>query len=110
MPMASEWRQCVLALVPMAPSQDTSLPADSQRLCGHCPERQSVFVEDRPGHDRRYAIDSSRVRKEFGWRPTVDLHEGPGRTVRWYLRNRWWWQRIGDRGFEDSRRQGRPDT
>ena len=65
-----------------------------------------AFVADRPGHDRRYAIDSSRVRREFGWRPSLDLHEGLGRTVRWYLENRWWWQGIRDGGFEDQRRQG----
>ena len=44
-----------------------------------------AFVADRPGHDRRYAIDSSRIREELGWRPAFDLHEGLGRTVRWYL-------------------------
>ena len=65
-----------------------------------------AFVADRPGHDRRYAIDSSRVRRELGWQPTVDLHEGLGRTVRWYLENRWWWQEIRKDGFEDRRRQG----
>ena len=64
------------------------------------------FVTDRPGHDRRYAIDSSRVRRELGWRPSVDLHEGLGRTVRWYLENRWWWQAIREGDFEDGRRQG----
>ena len=64
------------------------------------------FVADRPGHDRRYAIDSSRVRRELGWQPTVDLHEGMDLTVRWYLENRWWWQGIRDGGFEDHRRQG----
>ena len=68
-----------------------------------------AFVADRPGHDRRYAINSGRVRQEFGWRPTLDLHEGLGRTVRWYLENRWWWQGIRDGGFEDRRRQGRHD-
>ena len=68
-----------------------------------------TFVADRPGHDRRYAIDASRVRREFGWRPTLGLHEGLGRTVRWYLENRWWWQRIREGGFEDRRRQGRHD-
>ena len=65
-----------------------------------------TFVEDRPGHDRRYAIDSARVRRELGWAPAIDLHEGLGRTVRWYLANRRWWQAIRDGGFEDRRRQG----
>ena len=64
------------------------------------------FVADRPGHDRRYAIDSSRARRELGWRPTVDLRKGLGLTVRWYLENRWWWQGIRTGGFEDCRRQG----
>ena len=68
-----------------------------------------AFVPDRPGHDRRYAIDSSRVRSELGWRPTLDLHEGLGRTVRWYLENRWWWLGIREVGFDDGRRQGRRD-
>lgn len=65
-----------------------------------------TFVVDRPGHDRRYAIDSSRMRHELGWRPELDLHEGLGRTVRWYLENRWWWQAVREGGFEDGRRQG----
>ena len=64
------------------------------------------FVPDRPGHDRRYAIESSRVRRELGWRPSVDLQEGLDLTVRWYLENRWWWQGIRNRGFEVHRRQG----
>ena len=68
-----------------------------------------TFVADRPGHDRRYAIDSTRVREELGWRPAFDLHESLGRTVFWYLENRWWWQAIRAGGFEDRRRQGRPD-
>ena len=64
------------------------------------------FVADRPGHDRRYAIDSGRMRRELGWQPTLGLHEGLGRTVHWYLENRWWWQGIREGGFEDRRRQG----
>ena len=65
-----------------------------------------AFVTDRPGHDRRYALDSGRIRRELGWRPAVDLDEGLGRTVRWYLENRGWWQGLRDGGFEDRRRQG----
>lgn len=65
-----------------------------------------TFVPDRPGHDRRYAIDSERVRRELGWRPALDLQAGLERTVRWYLDNRWWWQGVRAGGFEDRRRQG----
>ena len=67
------------------------------------------LVADRPGHDRRYAIDSGRVRRELGWQPSLDLHEGLGRTVRWYLENRRWWERLREGGFEDRRRQGLRD-
>ena len=49
-----------------------------------------TFVKDRPGHDRRYAIDCSRLKNELGWRQTVDFAEGLRRTVRWYLSNMDW--------------------
>ena len=67
------------------------------------------FVADRPGHDRRYAIDSTRMRRDLGWQPSLGLHEGLGRTVRWYLENRRWWERLRESGFEDRRRQGLGD-
>lgn len=50
------------------------------------------FVEDRPGHDRRYAIDASRLRGELGWAPSQDFATGLARTVDWYLANRSWWE------------------
>ena len=53
-----------------------------------------TFVADRPGHDRRYAIDPSRIRDELGWRPSVTVEEGLRRTVEWYLANRDWWQPL----------------
>ena len=52
------------------------------------------FVADRPGHDRRYAIDPARVRDELGWRPSVTVEEGLRRTVAWYLENRDWWEPL----------------
>ena len=56
-----------------------------------------TFVTDRPGHDRRYAIDPTRIRTELGWRPSVTVEEGLRRTVEWYLSNRDWWQPLLDR-------------
>ncbi|MEN8182359.1 MAG: dTDP-glucose 4,6-dehydratase [Myxococcota bacterium] len=53
-----------------------------------------TFVEDRPGHDRRYAIDASRIRRELGWRPRHDLASGLARTVRWYLEHRDWCEAV----------------
>ena len=57
-------------------------------------DRLIEFVTDRPGHDRRYAIDASRIRDELGWEPEVTLEDGLRRTVRWYLEHEAWWQRI----------------
>jgi dTDP-glucose 4,6-dehydratase len=53
-------------------------------------EALKTFVADRPGHDRRYAIDSSKIRQELGWRPAHDLDAGIATTVRWYLEHREW--------------------
>jgi len=58
---------------------------------------QIVFVTDRPGHDARYAIDSSRIRDELNWRPSVTFEEGLARTVQWYLDNEPWWRALQDR-------------
>mgnify|MGYP006283042313 FL=1 len=52
------------------------------------------FVTDRPGHDRRYAIDASRIRDETGWRPQVPFSDGIGQTIAWYLANREWLDAI----------------
>ena len=61
----------------------------------HRPHRKLIaYVEDRPGHDLRYAIDDSKLRREFGWRPRESLESGLRKTVRWYLDNRDWWEPI----------------
>ncbi|MCX6171138.1 MAG: dTDP-glucose 4,6-dehydratase [Ignavibacteriales bacterium] len=52
------------------------------------------YVKDRPGHDRRYAIDSSKIQNELGWKPTVQFEQAIGDTIDWYLQNKNWWQRI----------------
>jgi dTDP-glucose 4,6-dehydratase len=57
-------------------------------------ERLIRFVTDRPGHDARYAIDASKIGRELGWKPRHALEEGLRDTVRWYLDNRAWWERV----------------
>ena len=58
------------------------------------PRELIEFVDDRPGHDRRYAMDISLAQKELSWSPDVDFETGMERTVKWYLENQSWWQRI----------------
>jgi dTDP-glucose 4,6-dehydratase len=57
-------------------------------------ERLISFVEDRPGHDFRYAIDPAKIETELGWKPKHNFDQGLRATVRWYLDNRGWWERI----------------
>jgi dTDP-glucose 4,6-dehydratase len=68
------------------------------RLCpdlAHSPCRQLIqFVRDRPGHDRRYAIDASKIQRELGWKPLQNFESGLDQTVAWYLANRTWVERI----------------
>ncbi len=60
----------------------------------HKPKSLIQYVPDRLGHDRRYAIDASKIRKCLGWRPAMDFHSGLRYTVQWYLDNAWWWQKL----------------
>jgi len=57
-------------------------------------ESMLEYVTDRPGHDRRYAIDASKIETELGWRPQMDFMEGLRQTVQWYINNQSWWQAI----------------
>ena len=65
-----------------------------EMLGGGPREELITFVKDRPGHDRRYAIDATRIREELGWRPRHTFAEGLRATVRWYLDNEEWLQRC----------------
>jgi dTDP-glucose 4,6-dehydratase len=66
-------------------------------------ERLITFVPDRPGHDRRYAIDCSKIEHELGWKPEHDFETGLAKTAQWYLTNRAWWQAILERGYTANR-------
>lgn len=66
-------------------------------------EKLIEFVTDRPGHDLRYAVDCSKIERELGWRPSVDIQEGMSKTVDWYLENQIWIDRIRERGFDSTR-------
>jgi len=52
------------------------------------------YVKDRPGHDRRYAIDSTKIEVELGWKPKFNFADAVSRTIKWYLDNKQWWKRI----------------
>ncbi len=52
------------------------------------------YVKDRPGHDRRYAIDSTKIQEELGWKPEYTFETGISETIKWYLENKEWWKRI----------------
>jgi dTDP-glucose 4,6-dehydratase len=58
------------------------------------PESLIRFVKDRPGHDRRYAMDFSKLKKELGWQPEITFEEGIQQTIIWYIEHHAWWQRI----------------
>jgi dTDP-glucose 4,6-dehydratase len=58
------------------------------------PETLIKYVKDRPGHDRRYAIDSTKLRQELGFKPHTDFAQGMEETVKWYVEHRGWWERI----------------
>jgi dTDP-glucose 4,6-dehydratase len=73
------------------------------RTGGGSHAEQITFVDDRPGHDRRYAIDTSKIRNELGWRPRVAFEEGIEQTVRWYLDRRDWWEPILARRYDTGR-------
>ncbi|HZI30344.1 MAG TPA: dTDP-glucose 4,6-dehydratase [Gemmatimonadaceae bacterium] len=61
------------------------------------------FVADRPGHDLRYAIDSSKLERELGWRPRETFDSALRKTVRWYLENRQWWERVRSGTYRGER-------
>jgi dTDP-glucose 4,6-dehydratase len=78
---------------------------DARRPLANGRTRESLitFVKDRPGHDRRYAIDASRIRSELGWAPAESFESGIARTVDWYLANQAWVERVLDGSYRMQR-------
>jgi dTDP-glucose 4,6-dehydratase len=88
---------CICDLVDQAFRSDSTLSARFPR----CPAARGAsvrclktFVEDRPGHDRRYEIDISKLKRQLGFALSTDLHSGLTRTVNWYLENEVWWRGV----------------
>lgn len=64
---------------------------------------QITYVQDRPGHDRRYAINASKIERELGWKPQETFETGLRKTVKWYLDNEAWWKRVQDGSYQGQR-------
>ena len=62
-----------------------------------------TFVKDRPGHDQRYAIDSSKLQNKLGWKPEETFESGIRKTVQWYLDNKIWCDRVLDGSYQGQR-------
>ena len=70
---------------------------------GRSYSQQIVFVDDRPGHDFRYAIDSRKIEKELGWMPKENFETGIRKTISWYLNNQNWWRNIQEKVYLQER-------
>jgi dTDP-glucose 4,6-dehydratase len=71
--------------------------ADGVLAASGQPSSLKTIVADRPGHDRRYLLDSTKLRTELGWEPTVAFEAGLAATVAWYRDNRQWWEPLLER-------------
>ena len=76
---------------------------DERRPMGKSRRGLIAFVADRPGHDHRYAIDSSKLESELGWRQSVDFAQGISATIDWYLAHEWWWRPLRDKIYGGER-------
>ncbi len=82
---------------------------DKKRPRARGPYRDLIsFVQDRPGHDRRYAIDCSKIERDLGWRAEETFDSGISKTIDWYLDNDWWWQPIRQKSYAGERLGNNP--
>lgn len=80
-----------------------TLDAKRPRPNGRSRRDLITFVDDRPGHDRRYAIDPAKIERELDWRAAESFETGLARTIDWYLENEWWWRPIRDERYGGER-------
>ena len=94
----------VCSLLNAAFKEDTSLaerfPAAKAAQAGEA-EKLITYVKDRPGHDRRYAINPTKANDELGYQPNESFETGIRKTIHWYLQNESWWQRVMDGSYRD---------
>jgi dTDP-glucose 4,6-dehydratase len=78
---------------------ERSIEEIADTVLGHLGKAPSLktIVPDRPGHDRRYVLDCTKIRTELGWEPEVGWHEGIAETIDWYAANAAWWEPLRDR-------------
>lgn len=90
----NEWKNIDLVKL-LCRLMDTKLhrtPGESEQLI--------TYIKDRPGHDRRYAIDASKINKELGWKPTVTFEQGLEETIDWYLNNQEWLEQVTSGAYQ----------
>lgn len=66
------------------------------------PESLKTYIEDRPGHDRRYLLDTTKIQEELGWKPEIDFEKGMDEVVKWYKNNESWWRPLLGKGFVEN--------
>ena len=80
---------------------DQLMPINNKKLNSYL--ELITYVEDRPGHDLRYAIDSQKIKNELGWEPTENFDSGIIKTVNWYLNNRQWTDNVQNGNYQLER-------
>jgi dTDP-glucose 4,6-dehydratase len=91
----NEWQNIdlILALCKIMDEKLGRKPGSSESLI--------TYVKDRPGHDRRYAIDATKLNKALGWKPSVTFEQGLEKTVEWYLKNDGWLENVTSGAYQD---------
>ena len=79
----------------------SSISLRFSRLPAGTSEQLITYIKDRPGHDRRYAIDASKINRELGWKPSVTFQEGLSETIDWFLNNEDWLTNVTSGSYKN---------